>query len=130
MVSQSNDIEVLKINKPSASASNGVDLNDSFENDADFLDAADKSAQLNGNGNKDLYYKGTGPRYGLNLFFEYASFNIVFLDMHGKFKTYLKDDGDDFMDSGECAFFVYYEYHFDLQKRFLEYIDTKNCIEL
>uniref|UniRef100_A0AC34GFS1 Helicase ATP-binding domain-containing protein n=1 Tax=Panagrolaimus sp. ES5 TaxID=591445 RepID=A0AC34GFS1_9BILA len=95
--SQSGDIKFLG-NYPSTSAANAarhentIVLNDSFDDDTGFLEIIETNAK-NVVGPKDTpsteaesnngYYNGMGPRH----------------DMHGKFKTYLKNDGDDFMNS-------------------------------
>lgn len=56
-------------------------LHDSFD-DNDFEAPKD---------NEQHYYTSTGVRH----------------DMHGQFKTYLKDDGDDFMDSSQFFFWQF-----------------------
>uniref|UniRef100_A0A914Z4N1 DNA 3'-5' helicase n=1 Tax=Panagrolaimus superbus TaxID=310955 RepID=A0A914Z4N1_9BILA len=66
-------------------------VNDSFEDDTEFLEVVENSTEVivsnatpsSDAESKEPYYKGMGPRH----------------DMHGKFKSYLKDDGDEFLDS-------------------------------
>uniref|UniRef100_A0AC34FFV9 ATP-dependent DNA helicase n=1 Tax=Panagrolaimus sp. ES5 TaxID=591445 RepID=A0AC34FFV9_9BILA len=102
--SQSNEIQILD-DYPSTSSSKAATapyqepevVYDSFEDDDGFLEVIENSEKSTRvivlsstptpssaeTDSKDTYYNGMEPRH----------------DMHGKFKTYLKDDGDEFLNS-------------------------------